>query len=167
MANKRMAECHPDRPYRARGLCNACYTGQWIRAHRNDSDREYLSPEKRYEYWKRWQSKYPGRSHRRDAGINQEIAETMLAEQGGMCAICGRADGKWQVDHDHKTHAIRGVLCNLCNAGLGSFRDDMEILGKAIAYLQRDWSDAPKATRQHRKYERPKRRVVVSWSTEL
>jgi Recombination endonuclease VII len=41
----------------------------------------------------------------------------MLAEQGGGCAICG-AEPKTKrlhVDHDHKTGAVRGLLCFRCN----------------------------------------------------
>lgn len=40
------------------------------------------------------------------------------------------------VDHDHGTMEIRGVLCRLCNLGLGYFRDDPEVLLAAVNYLQ-------------------------------
>jgi hypothetical protein len=62
------------------------------------------------------------------------------------CAICGRVDApRFAVDHDHSccpgTRACgkctRGVLCNLCNVGLGSFGDDPERLQAAIDYLSR------------------------------
>jgi len=45
------------------------------------------------------------------------------------------------VDHDHKTNKIRGLLCQFCNTALGKFLDDVEILKKAILYLERN-SDA-------------------------
>lgn len=50
------------------------------------------------------------------------------------CVICG-AEEKLVVDHDHKTGAVRGILCNHCNRGLGHFRDDPSVLEFARIYL--------------------------------
>jgi hypothetical protein len=58
--------------------------------------------------------------------------ETALA--GGVCAICGRADPE-HVDHSHETGAVRGILCFNCNGGLGQFRDSIDALHAAAAYL--------------------------------
>lgn len=63
----------------------------------------------------------------------------MLAEQGGRCAICQSASPgtrDWHVDHDHATNAVRGLLCNACNKGLGLFRDSPAHLLAAERYLQ-------------------------------
>ncbi len=46
------------------------------------------------------------------------------------------------IDHDHKTHTIRGVLCEDCNIGLGRFRDSPESLENAAAYLRRAYAES-------------------------
>lgn len=61
------------------------------------------------------------------------------AAQDGKCAICGKRETRFAVDHDHYTGAIRGLLCRNCNLGLGSFQDRPDALRRAISYLKRSW----------------------------
>jgi hypothetical protein len=73
-------------------------------------------------------------------GLTPDQFATMLADQGGRCAIC-RADtpggkGGWHVDHNHDTNAVRGLLCHDCNLGVGQFGDDPDRLIAAAAYLR-------------------------------
>lgn len=75
---------------------------------------------------------------RRVFGISLEEYEKLAVAQGNACAICRnppKSRKNLDVDHDHKTGKVRGLLCNLCNMGLGSFRDDRNLLHSAIAYL--------------------------------
>ena len=74
----------------------------------------------------------------------EEYAE-LLNRQGGGCAICGKKEthtyrsGKLKdlsVDHDHKTGAIRGLLCVCCNRAVGYLNDDPQLLRKAADYLE-------------------------------
>jgi hypothetical protein len=66
----------------------------------------------------------------------------MLEGQGGCCKICGSdqpaSNGKAEfcVDHDHRSGRVRGLLCNKCNIGLGAFKDSVDTLRRAIAYLE-------------------------------
>ncbi len=41
----------------------------------------------------------------------------LLKFQGGGCAICGRppANRKLDLDHDHRSMVVRGLLCVRCN----------------------------------------------------
>ena len=52
------------------------------------------------------------------------------------CEICERKQ-KLEVDHNHKTGKVRGVLCSRCNGALGQFLDNIEMLKRAIMYLER------------------------------
>ena len=55
---------------------------------------------------------------KRRYGITNDDYNKMLKEQGGGCFICGNKpkEGKYlQVDHNHKTGFVRGLLCYYCN----------------------------------------------------
>lgn len=74
-------------------------------------------------------------------GITLEQFEARLEAQKHRCAICKTADwgGKHDtpnVDHDHTTGEIRGMLCHGCNAGLGSFGDRPEVMRAAADYIE-------------------------------
>lgn len=75
-------------------------------------------------------------------GITPEIYSDLFDLQNGVCAICGSDESESMrehlcVDHDHSTGVVRGLLCHSCNIGLGKFKDDSELLKKAIIYLQK------------------------------
>lgn len=89
----------------------------------------------------------------RDAYLQRQYSitigqyDSMLAAQGGVCAICAEPDptGKeLAVDHDHACcpdpakscgKCVRGLLCWPCNVGIGHLRDDPKILTAAAEYL--------------------------------
>jgi len=74
-------------------------------------------------------------------GITIEEYESLLASQFWACAICGRDEeefeGRLHIDHDHITGKVRGLLCRKCNSILGYADDDIDVIRKAIAYLER------------------------------
>jgi hypothetical protein len=67
--------------------------------------------------------------------------EQMLEQQLGTCAICDKTLGalgrSLNIDHDHKTGLVRGLLCHNCNMTLGLVADDINILYKMINYLKK------------------------------
>lgn len=75
-------------------------------------------------------------------GISQIEYEKMLKDQNGKCKICHsdstnhKKQKRFNIDHDHKTGKIRGLLCQKCNIGVGAFKDSCEILGNALKYLK-------------------------------
>jgi hypothetical protein len=71
-------------------------------------------------------------------GITLNEKERIFDSQNKTCAICKSKDsGKkgWNIDHDHVTNKIRGILCHSCNLGLGHFKDNKEFLKNAAEYL--------------------------------
>jgi hypothetical protein len=73
-------------------------------------------------------------------GLTTSSYEKLLEEQGHKCGICKNdmPEGMRYVDHDHATGEIRGILCRLCNLGLGHLRDDPNILEAAVQYLRKN-----------------------------
>ena len=84
-----------------------------------------------------------GKKHPADRTHNlpRGTYKRLLEQQGGACAICkdppppGR---RLNVDHCHSTEQVRGLLCSRCNHGLGNFRDNIDFLFGAMAYLVAD-----------------------------
>jgi len=64
----------------------------------------------------------------------------MFIKQEYKCAICGKHQSEYKrtfdVDHDHCTEKVRGLLCGKCNRMLGNVNDDINILINAINYLK-------------------------------
>ena len=104
------------------------------------------NPEKekqRTEYWRKSQNtdlKYSYRKWALKKNYNLTLEEynLKLKEQDGVCAICKTPPNKKQlaVDHCHKTNKIRKLLCGNCNTALGLFKDNIDVLNKAISYLK-------------------------------
>lgn len=71
-------------------------------------------------------------------GLTEADFDTLLVEQNNRCAICENIlqEGKYtHIDHDHSSNKVRGLLCNMCNIGIGMFNDDFNLLIKASQYL--------------------------------
>ena len=97
-----------------------------------------------------WYAADPGARRKqnlaREYGLTPEDYEGMLSAQSGLCRLCGEPETKRDnrtglvyalaVDHDHETGAVRGLLCSICNVGLGYFRDDPELLVRAAEYIR-------------------------------
>lgn len=110
--------------------------------------------EAKLERSRQWRQRDPERAFRsqRSArlksiyGITIDQYDTMLAAQGGGCAICdrkdsgipqraGRRDCAFHVDHCHETGEVRGLLCRACNSALGNLMDSPDLCRRAARYL--------------------------------
>jgi len=126
----------------------------WKRAHREQINKaqhkRYLeNPERYREYSRKWAEKNPEKrlayikAHPELArkaklkakyGITLERFDAMAKAQNFKCAICGKQE-PLRVDHDHVTGQVRGLLCNGCNMGIGSFKDNALACIRASEYL--------------------------------
>lgn len=74
-------------------------------------------------------------------GITIQDYESLLKKQNNRCKICDTPISELKrkhldVDHNHITGKVRGLLCNNCNRGIGYFKDNINILRKVINYLK-------------------------------
>lgn len=75
-------------------------------------------------------------------GIDPDVYEGLLAWQDGRCYICGNKPRtkRLAVDHDHRTGAVRGLLCADneygCNFALGAIRNLPRALS-VVSYFAR------------------------------
>jgi hypothetical protein len=125
-ASRKWRAAHPERAKAA--------WQRWYHKHRDvilrkKKERRKLFPEKlKAEHRKANLKKY--------YGITPEEHQRMVASQDGMCLICLEKPRRLNVDHDHTTGKIRGMLCTTCNSGLGHFKDNPALLRLAIEYLE-------------------------------
>ena len=57
------------------------------------------------------------------------------------CPICLKrtiagVTSKLVLDHNHITGDVRAWICDSCNTGIGRFKDDVQVLKRAIAFLE-------------------------------
>jgi hypothetical protein len=137
-ATRRWRERHPEK-------AKAVQTAYFERVH---DDPQYRAA--RVVRNLRWRKDHPDawqksrwKMHLKKRGLTPELYERIFEKQNGLCAICRvaldrTAYGKRSVhlDHDHATGVNRQLLCALCNAGLGAFRDDPVLMRAAADYIE-------------------------------
>lgn len=112
-----------------RGECKECHSKK-SKAYYKEHKAEHRVVSRRY-------------SMKKPYGMTEDEFNALYESQGGKCAICGKPltkvggakDQVAHIDHDHETDKVRGILCTKCNVGLGSFKDSLELMDKAKAYL--------------------------------
>ena len=112
-----LPQCHPDKKFRARGLCTTCYAREYAQKHPHTTKQRRLE------------------QTARDLGLTQQEVEQLI----WVCEICGLS-GEWgtlHLDHDHVTGKFRGILCGDCNRGIGCLKDDPNLMRLAALYIEK------------------------------
>lgn len=82
---------------------------------------------------------------KREYGLSWDDFTALYDSQEGKCKICGcfielqstkNSKTSACVDHCHETSEVRGLLCRACNVGIGNLKDSVDLLAKAIVYLE-------------------------------
>jgi recombination endonuclease VII len=80
-----------------------------------------------------------GKKHERFVrSFTGELYDELLEAQGGHCALCPATPKtrRLNLDHDHATMRVRGLLCHRCNRPLFDYVTP-EWLRRAADYLER------------------------------
>ena len=130
------------------GYCKTCHN--LAASARNSRIRQTPEGRAKYRRWeRRWrqrnrsklQAQWRRQDLKRKYGLTVKEYDLLSEKQKHQCAICGKPAKKLQrrlhVDHDHRTGAVRGLLCDDCNTGLGKFKDNPDFLIAAAEYLRR------------------------------
>ncbi len=84
------------------------------------------------------------RYYKSQYGMTLKEVQQLHKDHNGVCAICKEVGFKLDesimstlnIDHCHKTGAVRGLLCPNCNRALGLCKDSIERLKSAISCLE-------------------------------
>lgn len=71
----------------------------------------------------------------------KEYADILLKQNNkcanNACNVKSTDARNLDVDHDHATGKVRGLLCRFCNTGLGNFRDNLQLLQGIQDYISK------------------------------
>lgn len=101
-------------------------------------------------------------------GLSLQQYDELLQLQDYSCAICGKAHAdvvgkRLSVDHDHKSGAIRGLLCTFCNRYVIGRHRDFNLFIRAAAYLKKEPQYyVPEANTNRRNSRRRKRKKRIT-----
>ena len=69
-------------------------------------------------------------------GLSEKEYIALIEQNDGRCHLCNTIPWRLNIDHDHNTGWVRGVLCQTCNIALGYY-DRLIENPRLLDYLQR------------------------------
>lgn len=140
-----------------RSFCSQCRTGAEVRTHcskcgaiRDGAHPTFcLACERDRDRGRDRKAEKARRDQARPYGMSREDLDELLMEQSGRCAGCGATGtrilrpgktgpkGSLNIDHDHATGKVRGLLCGPCNNAVARVKDDPQVLRTLADYLER------------------------------
>ena len=110
------------------GICKKCLNAHNLKKYHNES-KEQRERRKLLNSHAHMKRKY---------GLTTEQFSAMITEQDNRCKICTCEMEDPQIDHNHSTGKIRGLLCKPCNMSLGLLKEDINSLYNMISYINDD-----------------------------
>lgn len=119
------------------GIASHCKECSNTKAKERNSRPENI--EKRASKYARDKHQQRDKHLRKRFGITLLDYNSLLEQQHGVCAICGKTDKRKSlaVDHDHITGQVRGLLCGRCNPALGFILENSNYANQLIKYIER------------------------------
>jgi hypothetical protein len=132
---------------RYQAWCKDCQKHAVISGYRDN-------PEKHAAYNREWGQRNPDKKAdialKTRLGLPHGTYARLLAAAEGKCEICGTTEAgprisRFHVDHDNISGQTRGLLCGRCNVGIGQMLHSVEILERAIHYINK-YNGSPELT---------------------
>lgn len=70
-------------------------------------------------------------------GLSTQQYRTLLDASNGKCPICQRRVRRWNVDHDHATGLVRGIVCGTCNQRVLTIVTGLDRAEALVAYYSK------------------------------
>ena len=131
---RKCIKCGQDKPidkynYRTYGV-----NGDPIERRNDCNDCRYKETKQRAILKKQFEHIYPNETYA--CPICQRTEQELWTRKNNQYYAKGTKKSPWVLDHDHETGEFRGYICDYCNVGLSRFKDDVNILYRAIDYLK-------------------------------
>lgn len=126
--------------------CKECVKQKSSKQYKKPERKSYMRDYDREKYKndENFRNKHRNARYKYMYGISLEDYDRMHKEQNGVCAICKKPSSSGKrlaVDHDSVLELqgikkVRGLLCHICNLGIGNLQHSEEIIQSALDYLK-------------------------------